>query len=170
MNGTSFTTENDRAGLYRGYVETAYKSLENPDFGFVKKGFASRPYDPVVKRLRDYAAVEELTEADDEVCFSYLLKGRAALWKLELSLVGPVGLFVRLKARVGREDFLFTGKGDIVDFEVKIVGILQNAGIKLLNAEDLELKMPVALFTTGADNARVYQAFFSDRPKLPWEG
>jgi hypothetical protein len=158
----------DKAAFFRDYVVSAYKSLENPDFSFVKKGFASRPYDPVIKRLRDYAAVEELTEADDEVCFSYLLKGRAALWKLDLSLVGPFGVFARLKNRVAREDFLFAGKQDLVDFEGKVVDILKGAGIRLLNAEDLEVKMPVALFVAGKDEARLYQALFSDRPKLPW--
>lgn len=162
--------EHDRTAFYREYVESAYKSLEHPDFGFVKKGFASRPYDPVVKRMRDYAVVEELTEADDDVCFSYLLKGRAALWKLDLSLVGPFGLYVRLKSRIDREDFLFAGKSDLVDFEVKIADILKNAGIKLLHADDLALPMPLALFAAGKGEARLYQALFSDRPKLPWEG
>ncbi len=162
--------EHDRTEFYREFVESAYKSLENPDFGFVKKGFAARPYDPVIKRLRDYAAVEELTEADDEVCFTYLLKGRAALWKLDLSLVGPFGLFVRLTSRVNRDDFLFAGKSDVVDFEVKIIDILKGAGIRLLNADDLALPMPIALFATGKEQARLYQALFSDRLKLPWEG
>lgn len=159
----------DRAAFFRGYVETAYKSFEHPDFGFVKKAFSNRPYDPVIKRLRDYAAVEELTEAEDDVSFGYFLKGRAALWKLELSIVGPFGLFVRLKSRVSREDFLHTGKSDLVDFETKIIDILKGAGIRLLDATDLAIPMPITLFNAGKDGAHVYQALFSDRPKLPWE-
>src|SRR4051812_19261494 len=93
------------SAIYREILTTAYKSLEQPDFAFVKKGFSSRPYDPLIKRLRDYAVVEEAIEADDDVCFSYFVKGQSALWKLDLSLVGPFGIFVRLRSRVGREDF-----------------------------------------------------------------
>src|SRR5690349_14037021 len=108
---------------YREIISTAYKNLDHPDFSFVKKVFSARPYDPVIKRLRDYAVVEELTEAEDDVCFNYLLKGQSSLWKLDLSLVGPFGLFVRLKARVSRGDFLHYGKDDLTGFEHKILDI-----------------------------------------------
>src|SRR5689334_14189921 len=111
MNGTSSATKSaknprpsmlkvssamrelDRLSAYREFIAAAYKSLEHPDFSFVKQGFSSRPYDPLIKRLRDYAVVEEVVEADDDVCFSYFLKGQSSLWKLDLSLVGPFGLF-----------------------------------------------------------------------------
>lgn len=159
----------DQALFFQEFVESAYGSLENPDFAFVKRGFSSRPYDPVIKRLRDYAVVEELTEADDDVCFSYLLKGRAALWKLDLSLVGRFGLFARLKARPGREDMLAAGRTDLVDFEVKMIDILKTGGVRVLGSEELATPMPLSLFNTPRDAVRVYQAFFSDRPKLPWE-
>src|SRR4051812_8045483 len=91
---------------YHDYVLAAYKSVDKPDYSFVRKVLSARPYDPLIRRLRDYAAVEELTETDDDVCFSYLLKGRSSLWKLDLSLVGPFGIFVRLKSRVLPEDFV----------------------------------------------------------------
>ena len=161
--------DQDRIEFFKDVIVTKYKSFDNPDFAFVKRGFASRPYEPVVKRLRDYAAVEELTEADDDVCFSYFLKGRAALWKLDLSLVGPFGIFVRLKNKVDRDDFLFPARSDLVDFEVKMIDILKASGIRFLTADDLTLKLPMTLFNTAKDATCVYQALFSDRPNLPWE-
>ena len=150
-------------------VTGTYKSLEHPDFSFVKKGFSSRPYDPLIKRLRDYAAVEECTEAEDDVCFSYFLKGRDSLWKLDLSLVGPFGLFVRLKARIGTEDFLCAGKGDLNGYERKILDLLKNSGIKLLTVKDLSQEVPMTLFNTGKGKVCLYQALFSDREALPWQ-
>jgi len=154
---------------YRDYIAAAYKSLDQPDFSFVKRGFSSRPYDPLVKRLRDYAAIEEIAEADDDVCFSYLLKGRDALWKLDLSLVGPFGIFVRLRSRVARHDFLHYGKADLTGFETKILDLLKGAGIKLLTSVDLSLPLPMTLFNTERQEVRLYHALFSDRSRLPWE-
>lgn len=159
----------DLLAFFKEFIAAKYKSFDNPDFGFVKRGFSSRPYEPVIKRLRDYAAVEELTEADDDVCFCYFLKGRAQLWKLDLSLVGPFGIFVRLKNQVDRGDFLYPMRGDLVDYEIKMIDILKSAGIRFMTADELALKMPMTLFNTAKESACVYQALFSDRPKLPWE-
>lgn len=150
-------------------VAGTYKSLEHPDFSFVKKGFSSRPYDPLIKRLRDYAAVEECTEAEDDVCFSYFLKGRDSLWKLDLSLVGPFGLFVRLKAKICGEDFLSAGKGDLNGYERKIVDLLKNSGIRLLTVNELSQELPMTLFNAGKGKVCLYQALFSDREALPWQ-
>jgi len=154
---------------YHEYLHAAYKSLDHPDFSFVKKAFSARPYDPLVKRLRDYAAIEETAEADDDVCFGYFLKGRDCLWKLDLSLVGPFGIYVRLKSKISPNDFLVPGKGDLMGPELKIVDILKGAGIKLLGADDLSQPLPLALFNTARGDVKVYQALFSDRNKLPWE-
>lgn len=154
---------------YRDLIATAYKSLEQPDFSFVKKVFSARPYDPLIKRLRDYAAVEECTEGEDDVCFSYFLKGRAQLWKLDLSIVGPFGIFVRLKSRVSADDFLHYNKPDIVGFEGKILDLLKGAGIKLMTVDELSAQMPMTLYNTDKSKVCLYQALFSDRERLPWE-
>jgi hypothetical protein len=153
----------------REAIGTAYRSLEHPDFTFVKKMLGSRPYEPLVRRLRDYAAVEECAEGEEDVCFSYFLKGRAALWKLDLSTVGPFGIFVRLKARVEPTDFLHYGTKDAIGFETRILDILKGGGIKLMTAEDLATSMPMTLYNTSREKVRLYQALFSDRDKLPWE-
>ena len=151
-------------------IAAAYKSLDQPDFSFVKKGFSSRPYDPLIKRLRDYAAVEEAIEADDDVCFSYFLKGQSSLWKLDLSLVGPFGIFVRLKSRVAPNDFLHYAKPDTTSFEIKVLDLLKGGGIRLMTVDELSLQMPMTLFNTGRDDVRLYQALFCDRNQLPCDG
>lgn len=155
---------------YKGIVAAAYKSLEHPDFSFVKRMQSARPYEPVIRKLRDYAAIEQISEADDDVCFSYLLKGRNTLWKLDLSLVGPFAIFVRLKSKVTEQDFLYPGKGDLVGFETKIVDIVKTSGVKLMTPSELAIPMPMTLFNTEKNNVRLYQALFSDREQLPWDG
>ena len=154
---------------YREIVHSAYKNLDHPDFSFVKRVFHARPYDPLIKRLRDYAVVEELTEGEDDVCFSYLFKGQSALWKLDLSVVGPFGIFVRLKSRIGSQDFLHYTKEDLTGFEHKVLDVLKGAGIKLLTVEELSIEMPMTLYNTDRERVRLYQALFSDREKLPWD-
>ena len=149
-------------------IERAYKSRLEPDFSFVKKSASKRPYERLIRVLRDYAAVEETTESEDDVCFSYLLKGRANLWKLDLSMVGPVGIFVRLKAAPSREDFLTKERGDLVDFERKICDILMRGKVRLLSAGDLEKPLDLNLFNTPRGETTMYQGLFCDRPGLPW--
>jgi hypothetical protein len=156
-------------GKYLDVLASAYKNLDQPDFGFVRKVFSARPYDPLIKRMRDYAVVEECTEAEDDVCFSYLLKGRNALWKLDLSVVGPYGIFVRLRNRVEAEDFIVYSRDDLTGFEVKIADLLKRGGVKLLSMEELSVAMPMTLYNTVREKVRLYQALFSDRDRLPWE-
>ena len=154
---------------YREIVSSAYKNLDQPDFSFVKKVMSARPYDPLIKRLRDFAVVEELTEAEDDVCFGYLLKGQASLWKLDLSVVGPFGIFLRLRSRVSPEDFLSYERIDVLGPERKVMDLLQAAGIRLMTVEELSMAMPMALYNTARDRAKLYHALFSDREHLPWE-
>lgn len=154
---------------YRDIIHSAYKSLTHPDFSFVKKVFGARPYDPLIKRLRDYGVVEELIEAEDDVCFSYLLKGQSSLWRLDLSVVGPFGIFVRVRARVSSNDFLYYGKDDLTGFETKVLSLLQGASIKLMTTDELSVQIPMTLYNTNKENVRLYQALFSDRESLPWE-
>ncbi len=154
---------------YRQIICSTYKSLEQPDFSFVKRAFGSRPYDPIIKRLRDFAVIEELVEAEDDVCFSYLVRGQSALWRLDLSIVGPFGIFVRVKARVTGDDFLYQGRVDLTGFEVKLLDKLRGAGIKLMTTEELNVEMPMTLYNTDRHKVRLYQALFSDRELPPWE-
>jgi hypothetical protein len=150
-------------------VTAAYKSLKQPDFAFVKKTKSQRPYETILRRLRDYAAIEENIDTDDDVCFSFLLKGRNALWKLDLSMIGPFAIFVRLKSQITEGDFLHTSSPDLTGFESKIVEILTSGGIRLMHTKDLQVKVPLKLFNTPAEQVSLYQALFTDRPELPWQ-
>ncbi|MCX6107135.1 MAG: hypothetical protein NTY08_15015 [Proteobacteria bacterium] len=154
---------------YRQIICNTYRSLEHPDFSFVKRAFGARPYDPLIKRLRDFGVVEELVQAEDDVCFSYLLKGQSSLWGLDLSIVGLFAIFVRVKGRVSADDFLYPGRIDLTGFETKVLDLLAGAGVKLMTTEELSVEMPMTLYNTNRNNVKLYQALFSDRELPPWE-
>ena len=176
MTGTSSYTQQTKEkkftnsyDSFASYLDSAYGNLSAPDFDFAKRGFDKRPYDRIIKRLRDYAAIEEILVGEEDVCFSYFLKGRTNLWKIELSLVGPFAIFVRLKAQVTADDFLHNRKEDLIEFERKVVEIVRNFGISLLTTNQLQISVPLTLFNTPKENVRLYQALFTDRDGLPWE-
>lgn len=157
---------------YREIVCAAYKDLDHPDFSFVKKVLHARPYEPLIRKLRDFFAIEELSEAEDDVCFSYLLKGQTALWKLDLSVVGPYGILVRLRNPVRATDFLVLDQTDRIDLtgpERKVLDLLRLSGIKLLGVDELSISVPITLYNTEKSQAKLYHALFSDREALPWE-
>lgn len=154
---------------YKDYLASAYKSFDQPDFSFVKRVFNARPYEPLIRKMRDYAAIEECTHNEDDVCFSYFLKGRASLWKLDLSLVGPFAIFVRLRSRIAHEDFLYPTKEDLTDFEVKIVNMLKAQKIRLLTSDELSIEVPIGLYSSSKYKPRLYHALFSDTERLPWD-
>jgi hypothetical protein len=154
---------------YKDYLTSAYKSFEQPDFSFVKRVFNARPYEPLIRKMRDYAAIEECTHSEDDVCFSYFLKGRTNLWKLDLSLVGPFAIFVRLRSRIAEEDFLYPTKFDLADFEAKIITMMTQYNIRLLTSQELRIEVPIGLYSSSKEKPRLYHALFSDSEKLPWE-
>ena len=153
---------------YGDYIRSAYKNLDQPDFSFIRRTFLNRPYDPLIRKLRDFAAVEDLGAVEDDVCFSYLLKGQNALWRLELSMVGPFAIFVRLSNRVQDSDFIAPHLTDLSGFEVKIVEKLKIYGIRLLTPRELTQSVALSLYNTPRAQTCLYQALFSDLPQLPW--
>jgi hypothetical protein len=155
---------------YLDAITLAYQSLEAPEYSFVKRAHKKRPYGPVIKRIRDYAAVEDVMDTEDDVCFSYFLKGRAALWKMDLSMVAPFAIFVRLKQSVSEEDFLHFQKIEVTDFERKILDILRSNRIKCLTPAELVIPVPLTLYNTPKGQVTLYQAMFSDQPSPPWQG
>lgn len=156
------------AQSFDDYIQSAYKNPVQPDFSFIRRSFHSRPYDPLIRKLRDFAAVEDLGECEDDVCFSFLLKGQNALWRLELSMVGPFAVFVRLSNRVREQDFISPTAGDLSGFEIKIVEKLKSFGIRLLTPKELIQPIQLSLYNTPPGETRLYQALFSDRATLPW--
>lgn len=149
-------------------VARRYGSVSEPDYSFVTKALAARPYADLVHRLAALVDVEETTDPNDDVSFRYVLTREGDAWAVSLSMVGPYGLLVRLSEPGGHEVITDRATAES-DREAKILALLEDAGIHLLSREAAE--RPIALRRPGDEDeqARIYHAVISDEPLLPWE-
>ena len=69
-------------------IESAYGSLENPDWSFVLKRLKQGMHDGLVKQLLDIASVEETTDPNDDCSRCLFLSSDTQALTLRLSLVG----------------------------------------------------------------------------------
>ena len=130
---------------FLAHARSAYGDLQNPDYGFFGDALEVRPWRPVVDRLREFMRVEDWTDREDDVSFSYELmvkqrRRRSFVWVLWLSAVGPFALLagVPLDTEVSRADVITEPRADGSPEETRIVQVLREAGIQLLSAEEVE--------------------------------
>ena len=54
-------------------IRSHYKSLQSPDFSFVRDTIPKRPYEKVLRQISKHFQVEEDTDPNDDVSFGYVL-------------------------------------------------------------------------------------------------
>lgn len=138
-----------------------YGSLEKPTFFFVESALAKRPYDAIVRKLAKYFNVEETTDPNEDVSFVFALSQGVDSWLLQLSMIGPYAIIL------GDYEVVASDSDEQSESEKKILEVLLNNNIQVLNASCLSQPVPLKLFNTDLDNVRVYQALFSDVDALP---
>lgn len=150
------------------FIRRRYKSLENPNFSFVAESISKYPYEDLIRQIRTYFQVQEETDPNEDVSFSYSLFREQDQWILRISMIGPYAVLLR----VGKSD-----ASEIVSCTVRmlsisekeLMNILADNGIRLLDHDTLCLPIPLKLFNAEPENTRVYQALFTDSDFLPWE-
>ena len=151
------------AGDLLDMVKVKYGSLDEPNYSFVEEVVRDRPYASLVEALSRVAVIEETTDVNDDVSFRYVVRAGGQSWALNLSMVGPYGLLLRLtSAREVVSDP--APEGD----ERQIVRLLEEAGVSLLSREVLETRIPFRPLGEETDQATIYQVLISDEPLLPW--
>ncbi len=152
------------------FLKKAYGSLEQPDYSFVEKKFKSNPYRGLVHNLSEYFAVDDVSSKMDDVCFRYVLRGRDSLWGLDLSLVGPFALFMRLSPAPSKLDVLTYDNPNLNAREKKVMDVLRSKKIILVDGEQLEKEISFHLLDQGGSSAaKLYQTLFSDSFTIPWK-
>ena len=141
-----------------------YKSLEQPDFSFVSKISNSRPYEPLIKELREVFDIEETTDINEDVSFSYMLSNSNNKWVIELSMVGLYAVVLRILE--GGSIQLVASS--ICEFERKIIYLLDKYKFRVLQRRELEQPISLKLCNTEPGDVFMYQALFSDTDILPW--
>ena len=152
------------------FIKKAYGSLNQPDYSFVETKLKNNPYRGLLRNLSECFAVDDVTSKMDDVCFRYVLRGPDCIWGLDLSMVGPFGLFMRLSPTPSKEDVVDYKSSNIVARERKVLDLLREKKIRLVTATDLEVEVDLKLVDRGSsDSANLYQSLFSDGISIPWK-
>lgn len=158
-------------------VSEAYGSLEEPNYHFTWEVMERRPYDEVINEVERYFSLEERTAPDDDVSFVYYMDANPppgqitdthfltlqnARW-LKLSMLGPYGMFLRFyPGRPKRAKVLIAEVEGLSVAEQAVVELMEDNGITLLGKELLVHPVPIEMFNVSADEAKLYNALFSD--------
>jgi len=147
-------------------IKRTYTSLEQPDFSFVSKAISSKPYGSLIQKIGIFFEVEEITDSNDDVSFRYLLSKSRKQWIIELSMLGFYATVFRI-SDVG--SIIVVTKNTSVQDEKKLVSLLMEYRLKILEEQELEQPFPIKLSNTEVENTCIYQALFSDTDVLPWK-
>jgi hypothetical protein len=145
-----------------------YKSLDAPDFSFVREALSIQPYAKVIQKIARGFDLEEDTDPNDDVSFGYLLTKEHQRWMLRISMVGPYAVLFRLDNAESVEVLSPIMPG-LSAAETSLVVLLSEAHIQLMDRDTLSLPVPLQLFNTEPENSRLYQALFVDSDVVPWE-
>jgi len=149
-------------------IRSHYKSLQSPDFSFVRDTLAKRPYEKVIRQLSTHFHIEEDTDPNDDVSFGYVLTQEGERWVLRISMLGPYAVLLRLH-QTARIEVMAQRAQVSSRAEKELITTLADHSIRLLDRDTLLIPVPMRLFNTEPENTRVYQALFTDTDILPWE-
>jgi hypothetical protein len=144
-----------------------YGSLSSPDFSFVKQSVERNPYSGLMGQLVKFLEVIDNTDTNDDVSFGHLLQKNERQWSLQLSMVGPYGLLMRVAEPSG--EILTSASRGLSDVERRIVDLLRLEGVQLLDRQTLEEPIALRLNNAEPEETRLYQALFTDVSQLPWQ-
>lgn len=133
-------------------IETAYGSLEKPDWSFVAKRMRDGLYDELVKKLDDIGSIQETTDQNDDSSRCLFIAAGTQSLTLRLSMVGKY-------ACVHEANGQFLSESDMLknEFSIKLFKLLTASEIRFLDG--LTLRTEVQL---GGKKHALYEVLFSD--------
>lgn len=144
----------------------SYRDLDNPSFDFVSQSFKSNPYKNLMSELSQVGEIEEDTDLNEDVSFGVAIKTDEGMWILRLSMLERLALLLRVEDT--KLNSLVSPRAPVKESELRIINLLSNHNILLLQKEELEQECPVHLLNVDSSRCRVFQAFFCDTDVLPW--
>jgi len=153
------------------HVIEKYRSLEKPDFHWVREEYERDPFAALRAALGSRFDVADVTDLNSDVSFAYDLKPIEGdgKWTLRLSMVGPYATLVRHQPRTPSETIVDGPADARSPFESLVLEACASAEYELLSRDVLRLPVKLRLFETSPERVRVYQALFSDVDFLPGE-
>ncbi len=159
----SFTRENLETILLE-----AYGSFEMPNFSFVERRAKRKPYEKLLQTLSKMFDVTDQTDFNYAVCLSLLISLDEKSWVLDLSLVGPFAVFLRVEDRKGAHACKLLNEENFTAEESKLSVEIEKAGLLLMKKTDLEMPVAMPMSLAVPEDVAVYHALFSDVYALPW--
>jgi hypothetical protein len=142
-------------------IQTKYGTLSEPNYALVH---TDEPTHALLTQLAEDFTIVDVTDTNYDVSFRYFLNQTDRQWALELSMLGPYAVLLRLET----QEPPVTPESAVDAAERRIIQCLDEAGITSLDRTILEV--PIALALTNAEPGHVYlyHALIADTALLPW--
>ncbi len=137
-------------------IAAKYKSLETPNFSFIAKAAALRPYEDMLDSIRSLGyLVKDNTDLNEDACRSLLIVHSEGSCVLQVSFVLPIAILLTID---GQPEM---SQSESVN---QIRSILSAYGIEQGNYKLLE--EPIAF---DGESTPLYRILFSRIDRLPWQ-
>lgn len=148
----------------------SYGSTTNPNWSFVNDIVSRDPYGGVAEELARFGEVEDDTDVNCDVSFTYLVRRPQRPISVRLSMVGPYALVLVVTSDDPDAPLDVVAAVDDADSadERAIVELLDGQGFTVLSSQTLERSIPFSL--DGEQFAPLYRALFSFEGLIPWRG
>lgn len=140
-------------------IQNAYEDIGAPRRSFVSAAEQSQPYRDLVLALSEVAELNDDTDVNCDVCFSYVLKSDK-FYFIRLSMVGLYATFERLREGGGAE-LVASRKDCSSDFERDVFRLLTARGLHVLSEDELDSAVDLALPDIDDRVVTVRNAIFS---------
>jgi hypothetical protein len=162
--------EVDELAAFRECIVRSYGSVERPNWSFVNDVVSRNPYDGLTEELARFGHLEDDTDVNCDVSFTYLVRRRQRPISVRLSMVGPYALLLVATSDHpdGPLDVISTVDDAGSQDERAIVELLDQQGFKVMSGETLERTIRFSL--NNEQVAPLYRALFSFEEEIPWRG
>jgi hypothetical protein len=152
---------------YEGRLRASYGDFRSPRLHFVMATADRQPFEGVLLDLAQVCPVEDDTDLNCDVCFTYIVRADQPL-VVKLSLVGPYAVILSF----GSDGY---GEGSLVvpaqpagtTDEARVFSVLNSHGFILVPADHLETLVPLALAKDRTE-VTLYAALFEPEGEVPW--
>jgi hypothetical protein len=126
------------------------------------------PYSPLFDELARKFPVEDDTDINDDVCFTFLVTAARVL-AVKLSMVGPYAVVMAVSSAEPDAPLTVVPGPDAAanDDERAVLRILGRHGFRVLTEEELERSVRFTL--EDAEIVPLYRALFAFEGLLPWK-
>lgn len=150
----------------REQLRRSYGSLSEPKRHFVLSAANRRPFEDVLAELSRSYPVDDDTDINCDVCFTFIVRGEQPLI-VKLSMVGPYAVVLSFGADGLGRGSLVGEPGDADGFAGRVVSAVESHGFFRPSADQLETPVPIAL-VPGRAEVPLYAALFEPEGEAPW--